>query len=102
MKITLNVHPADGIRAYEDAYERVATKMGMDPEKKEPVLFDVTDPKFMEVYFEELHHPMEEEGVDFWWVDWQQGTVTKFRDLTRCGCSIIIIIWIINGKAQDR
>ena len=28
MKITLNVHPADGIRAYEDAYERVATKIG--------------------------------------------------------------------------
>ena len=54
MKITLNVHPADGIRAYEDAYERVASKMGMDPEKKEPVLFDVTDPKFMEVYFEEF------------------------------------------------
>lgn len=81
MKITLNVHPADGIRAYEDAYERVATKMGMDPEKKEPVLFDVTDPKFMEVYFEELHHPMEEEGVDFWWVDWQQGTVTKVPGL---------------------
>lgn len=55
--------------------------MGMDPEKKEPVLFDVTDPKFMEVYFEELHHPMEEEGVDFWWVDWQQGTVTKVPGL---------------------
>ena len=60
MKITLNVHPADGIRAYEDAYERVATKMGMDPEKKEPVLFDVTDPKFMEVYFEDKQNELKE------------------------------------------
>ena len=28
-KITLNVHPADGVRAYEEAYPRVAEKMGM-------------------------------------------------------------------------
>lgn len=41
----------------------------------------MTDPKFIETYFEELHHPMEEEGVDFWWLDWQQGTVTKVPGL---------------------
>ena len=28
-KITLNVHPADGVRAYEEAYPRVAEKMGI-------------------------------------------------------------------------
>ncbi len=33
-KITLNVHPADGVRAYEEAYPRVAEKMGIDPESK--------------------------------------------------------------------
>ena len=38
-KITLNVHPADGVRAYEEAYPRVAEKMGIDPASKEPVLF---------------------------------------------------------------
>ena len=80
-KITLNVHPADGVRAYEEAYPRVAEKMGIDPASKEPVLFDMTDPKFIETYFEELHHPMEDEGVDFWWLDWQQGTVTKVPGL---------------------
>lgn len=39
------------------------------------------DPHFMEVYFKELHHPLEEEGVDFWWLDWQQGGVTKIPGL---------------------
>lgn len=77
MKITLNVHPADGIRAYEEAYERIAEKMGIDPASGIPVQFDAADPHFMEVYLKDLHHPLEEEGVDFWWVDWQQGTVTK-------------------------
>lgn len=81
MKITLNVHPADGIRAYEELYPRVAEKMGIDPASELPVLFDPADPQFMEVYLKDLHHPLEEEGVDFWWLDWQQGTVTKVPGL---------------------
>lgn len=81
LKVTLNVHPADGIRAYEDAYPAVAEEMGMNPEDKEPVLFDMTNPDFIRTYFEVLHHPMEKEGVDFWWIDWQQGTVTKVEGL---------------------
>ena len=81
MKVSLNVHPADGIRAYEELYPRVAKAMGMNPEEEKTVAFDPTDSRFMEVYFEELHHPMEEEGVDFWWLDWQQGTKTKIPGL---------------------
>lgn len=81
LKITLNVHPADGVRAFEDAYPRVAEKMGIDPETKEAVVFDIANEKFIETYFEDLHHPMEEEGVDFWWIDWQQGSVTKIEGL---------------------
>lgn len=81
MKITLNVHPADGIRAYEDLYPQVAEKMGIDPASELPVDFDPTNPKFMEVYFKDLHHPLEEEGVDFWWLDWQQGNVTRIPGL---------------------
>ena len=75
------MHPADGVRAYEEAYERVAKRMGINPDSQEPVQFDVTDRHFLEVYFEELHHPLEDEGVDFWWLDWQQGTVTKIPGL---------------------
>ena len=81
LKVSLNVHPADGIRAYEDLYPRVATAMGMNPEEEKTVAFDPTNPQFMKVYFDELHHPMEEEGVDFWWLDWQQGTKTKIPGL---------------------
>ena len=34
LKVTLNVHPADGIRAFEDAYPMVAKRLGLDAEKK--------------------------------------------------------------------
>lgn len=81
MKTTLNVHPADGIRAYEDCYPEVAEAMGVDAKAQEPVCFDIADPKFLEVYLEKVHHPLEEEGVDFWWLDWQQGTNTKLEGL---------------------
>ena len=88
MKVTLNVHPADGIRAFEDLYPRVAKAMGMNPKEEKPVTFDPTDPHFMEVYFDELHHPLEEEGVDFWWLDWQQGVQTAIEGLDP--------LWLLN------
>ncbi|MBQ3911691.1 MAG: DUF5110 domain-containing protein [Lachnospiraceae bacterium] len=71
---TLNLHPADGIRAYESMYEAAASAMGIDPETEEPVEFDMSDPAFRKVYFEEIMHPYEDDGVAFWWIDWQQGT----------------------------
>lgn len=81
MHTTLNLHPADGIRAYEEAYPRIAKAMGVDPETEEPVEFDIADPKFVEAYFSCVLHPLEEEGVDFWWLDWQQGNTTKIPGL---------------------
>ena len=64
----------------ENGYERAALHMGIDPASGEPVEFDVTSPRFMETYFD-LHHKLEDEGVDFWWLDWQQGGVTRQQGL---------------------
>ena len=77
MHVSLNVHPADGVRAHEEMYAEMAKAMGVDPDSELPVPFDVTDRKFMEAYFKYLHHPNEEMGVDFWWLDWQQGSNTR-------------------------
>ena len=35
----------------------------------------------MEAYFRILHHPQEALGVDFWWMDWQQGASTAMAGL---------------------
>ncbi len=78
---TLNLHPAAGVQSYEERYEEMAEFMGIDPNSKVGVEFDITDPKFIEAYFKILHHPLEEEGVDFWWLDWQQGKETKLTGL---------------------
>ena len=69
----LNLHPHAGIRRHEDMYAEMARSCGMDPKSGEPVRLDILSPEFMEKYFDILHHPYEEAGVDFWWMDWQQG-----------------------------
>lgn len=76
LKTTLNVHPRDGVRAFEDAYPKAAERVGIDPASGDAVEFDLTDPDFVDAYFD-MHHDMEDEGVDFWWIDWQQGGVTR-------------------------
>ncbi len=77
LEVSLNVHPSDGIVAYEDMYEEMAEKMGVDPKTKKPVKFDFANPKFVENYFSVLHHGYEDDGVTFWWIDWQQGITTE-------------------------
>lgn len=80
-KVTMNLHPASGCKFYEDAYPEFAVFMGANKDKKEQIRFDITDRKFTEGYFKYLHHPHEEDGVDFWWIDWQQGTKTNVPGL---------------------
>ena len=81
LKITLNLHPASGVRYYEDMYEEMARAMGIDPSTEKVVEFDISDPHFVEEYFKILHHPYEKDGIDFWWIDWQQGTKTAMEGL---------------------
>ena len=79
--VTLNVHPSQGIRFFESCYPAVCESMGLDASKQENVSFDITDPAFRKAYFDLVHHPLEAEGVDFWWLDWQQGKITNIEGL---------------------
>jgi hypothetical protein len=77
LKVTLNLHPASGVQPWEDAYPQFARNMGIDPATQKYVPFDLTDRKFAKNYLDLLHHPLEKQGVDFWWLDWQQEGSTK-------------------------
>lgn len=88
LKVTLNLHPADGVRSFEDMYDEMADAVGVDKSTEKPVEFDMTDKKFINAYFDVLHHPYEKEGVDFWWIDWQQGTKSKKAGLDP--------LWLLN------
>jgi alpha-glucosidase len=77
LKTTLNLHPASGVQPWETAYPAMAQAMGIDPATRKYVPFDITDKKFATNYMNLLHHPLEKQGVDFWWLDWQQQADTK-------------------------
>lgn len=87
LRTALNLHPASGVLPHEAMYPQMAEAMGIDPETKEPVKFDIENPKFLIPYFDYLHHPYEADGIDFWWMDWQQGNPSTMG---------INLLWWIN------
>ena len=81
LRTALNLHPADGVYPHEEQYAAMAQALGVDPAAQQPIDFDIAAPKFLQAYFDLLHHPYEQMGVDFWWIDWQQGTRSKLHGL---------------------
>ena len=86
--ITLNLHPATGVRFFEDMYEEMALAMGIDPKTERNVELDFSSDKWINAYFKILHKPYEHDGVDFWWIDWQQGPRAKAAGID--------IMWVLN------
>lgn len=80
LKITLNLHPADGVAPYEEKYPEMAQWMGIDTAKHEPIPWVVSDKHFMNGMLNKVLRPMEKQGVDFWWLDWQQWMYDKKVD----------------------
>lgn len=72
IRSTFNLHPADGVKCGEDRYADVARDMGIDPASKQTVPWMSSDKKFIRSMFRNVLSPMERDGVDFWWLDWQQ------------------------------
>jgi len=79
--VGLNVHPS--IAGSDPAYPAVEAKTGplMTDDAQPPCtllqadpstpcyVFDWTQPAQLDAYFD-LHEPIEDSGIDFWWLDW--------------------------------
>uniref|UniRef100_A0A0G4GQ88 P-type domain-containing protein n=1 Tax=Chromera velia CCMP2878 TaxID=1169474 RepID=A0A0G4GQ88_9ALVE len=77
LRTTLNLHPANGHQPWEDTYAEVARAMGIDPSSGKYVPFSPGDPKYVAVWQNVTLGRREQEGVDFWWLDWQQGEAMR-------------------------
>ena len=92
LKTSLNLHPASGIQPYEDCYSRfvedyLARTDDYDgPEgyrkdgKASPVPFRIDQQEWTDAYFNSVIHPLERQGVDFWWLDLQQWKISKYTE----------------------
>lgn len=88
LKATLNEHPADGVAQYEDMYEKMAQVLAHDTSHGDPIPFNITDPDFVKAYFTILLKHIEDDGLDFWWTDWQQGTRSSLPGIDP--------LWVLN------
>ncbi len=76
LKTALNLHPSDGVGTHEDYYKALAADLG--DKTGQTIKWKVEDYTFMKNFFKDIIRPHEQEGVDFWWLDWQQAlTVGK-------------------------
>lgn len=77
LKVALNLHPASGIQPYEAVYDDFTKEYGWS-EKGKSVPFKIDEQKWADAYFKTVLEPMERDGVDFWWLDWQQWKESKY------------------------
>lgn len=71
--VTLNDHPCDGMREHEDHYSEFFKQLPECTRANPP--FDAGDRRYMDAFFQSAHESLENQGVDFWWLDWQQNHI---------------------------
>ncbi|MBO7069431.1 MAG: DUF5110 domain-containing protein [Bacteroidaceae bacterium] len=72
LRTALNLHPSDGIKNSEDAYNNLRNAMGLPSTHTETIPWTIQDYSFARPFFDKVIRPLEKQGVDFWWLDWQQ------------------------------
>ena len=77
LKVSLNLHPADGVDDDEDYFAAVRDDMGMGADTK-VVPWNLSDGRFYHTMFNRIIRARERQGVDFWWLDWQQNLTSKY------------------------
>lgn len=77
LAVTLNDHPADGVQPHEAMYGDFMRAMGADPASGKTLPFDAGSRKYLDTFYQYTHLPHQREGVDFWWLDWQQYPFTR-------------------------
>jgi hypothetical protein len=86
LAVTVNEHPNNGVRQYEDVYPKMAEDLGV--KEGNPVLFDPTSPDFFTACFRNIFRPLRKMGVDFVWIDWQQANHSEIPGLDP--------LWVLN------
>ena len=71
LNVSLNLHPADGVDNDEEGFEQLRNDMKL-PASTTVVPWTLEKSNFYQNMFKDIIRPLEDYGVDFWWLDWQQ------------------------------
>ncbi len=76
LKTALNLHPASGVPNMEEKHEEFS--QAYSGKKTDAYIpYKMSEKKWAQTYFKVLLKPMEQWGIDFWWLDWQQYLMDK-------------------------
>lgn len=81
-KIALNLHPADGISRTESPqyFAKMNKELGGKYTQGDTIPWILDRPDFAKSFFDTVIREHEREGVDFWWIDWQQHLTSDFTE----------------------
>jgi hypothetical protein len=68
-----NIHDADGVGAWETAYQSFAESVGINPASQQTIPFNLINESWAYGLEDLVMKPVLDQGMDFWWIDWQQG-----------------------------
>ena len=103
LKTALNLHPAGGIAPMEAQYADFAHAYGFDTTGQKTIPFNMSDKKWAKTYFDIVLRPMEQQGVDFWWLDWQQWAEdTRIKNLSNTWWLNYTFFTRMQKKGTDR
>ena len=80
LRTALNLHPADGVDNDEDGYGTIRSEMGYPTTFTDNIPWKLEDYKFYKSFFKNIMRVREKEGVDFWWLDWQQWLTSPYTE----------------------
>ena len=74
LRVSLNLHPADGVNSVESPryYEAMKSELNGKYDTDGNIAWSIDYPDFTKSFFKNIIREHEQEGVDFWWLDWQQ------------------------------
>ena len=74
IRVGANLHDATGIGNWEDRFDDVCERLGIDPKSvSKSIPFDLTNKSYVYALEDIVLKDIEDDGMDFWWIDWQQG-----------------------------
>lgn len=79
-RIALNLHPADGVNSHESPgyYSAMKSELGGKYDENGNIAWSLDFPDFTKSFFKNIIRDHESEGVDFWWLDWQQHLTSPY------------------------
>ncbi len=106
ISVGLNLNPEEGFYNIDDGYQQAVKYLQTDSNGVIP--YNVLDPKWIDVYLKVYIHPLDNLGVDFYWIDRPHAfddyylKYYQYNDITRDNKRRPMIFGYYNGLAQHR